>query len=57
MSDNNYPRVRVINAPGLEDFEADLIMLVSSVTGQMVAVVGDDEGEVFAIPEVHIWDV
>ena len=32
-------------------------MLVSSVTGQMVAVVGDDEGEVFAIPGVHIWDV
>ena len=57
MKETSYPRVRVENAPGFEDFEAGLIMLAPSADGRMMAVVGDDEGEIFAIPELYVWEV
>lgn len=40
MSENEWPRVRVVNAPGYEDFEGDLIMEVPRVDDAMVSIIG-----------------
>lgn len=52
----NYPAVEVIGAPGYEDFEAELITEVPSVTGELMSVVGCDDKEIHVIPAhfVHI---
>lgn len=57
MSD--YPRVQVTNAPGLKDFEADLIMEVPRADGVMVCIVvcivGDTETkETFVIESRYV---
>lgn len=41
MSD--YPKVKVSNAPGYEDFEGELIMEAPSADGNMMSVVGWDK--------------
>jgi len=50
--------VSVSGAPGYEDFEADLIMEVPSVTGELMSVVGDPETkEIFVIPSRYVEEV
>jgi len=47
--------VKVTGAPGYEDFEADLIMEVPSVDGQMISFLGDPETkEIFVVPSKHV---
>lgn len=47
--------VRVIGAPGYEDFDADLIMEIPSVTGEMTCILGDpDTKEIFVIPSRYV---
>lgn len=53
-----YPRVSVIGAPGYEDFEAELIMRVTSVDGRPMCIVGDPVSkEIFVIEEVYVDEV
>lgn len=47
-------RVAVIGAPGFEDFEADLIMEVPSVTGELMSVVGTDDKGIYVIPAHYV---
>lgn len=43
--------VKIVNAPGYDDFEADLIMEVPSVTGELMSFLGDPgTKEIFVIP-------
>lgn len=51
---SEYPRVEVIGAPGFEDFEADLIMDVPSVGGQLMSVVGTEDKNVHVIPAHYV---
>jgi len=47
--------VKVAGAPGYADFEADLIMMVPSVTGELMAALGDPETkEIFVIPARYV---
>lgn len=51
----NYPKVEVIGAPGFEDFEAELIMEVPSVTGELMSIVGTDDKEIHVVPAHHVY--
>lgn len=54
---SGYPKVEVIGAPGFEDFfEAELIMEVPSVSGELMSVVGRDE-EIHVIPAHHVYTI
>ena len=55
----SYPAVEVIGAPGYEDFEAELVMEVPSVTGELMSVVGGENKEIHVIPAhyVHIIEL
>lgn len=47
--------VKVIDAPGYADFDADLIMEVPSVTGELMSILGDpDTKEIFVIPSRYV---
>lgn len=47
--------VKIVNAPGYEDFEANLIMEVLSVTGELMSILDDPETkEIFVIPSRYI---
>lgn len=40
MVEQEYAQVRVVNTPGYEDFDAELIMTAPSVDGRRLCVVG-----------------
>ena len=47
--------VKVIGAPGYEDFEAELIMEVLGVDGTLTSILGDpDTKEIFVIPSRYV---
>lgn len=53
----NYPKVEVIGAPGFEDFEAELIMEVPSVTGELMSIVGTDDKEIHVVPAHYVYTI
>lgn len=53
----SYSAVEVIGAPGYEDFEAELIMEVPSVTGELMSVVGDENKEIHVIPAHYVHSI
>lgn len=53
----SYPAVEVINAPGYEDFEGELIMEVPSVTGELMSIVGDENKALHIIPAHYVYTV
>lgn len=47
--------MKVVGAPGYADFEAEPIMEVLSVTGELMSVLGDPETkEIFVIPARYV---
>lgn len=52
---SGYPKVEVIGAPDFEDFEAELIMEVRSVSGELMSVVGCDDNEIHVIPAHYVY--
>ena len=54
---SGYPKVEVIGAPGFEDFEAELIMDVPSVTGELMSVVGCEDKEIHVVPAHYVYTI
>lgn len=49
--------VKIVGAPGYEDFEAEMIMEVFSVTGELMSIVEDPATEeVFVIPSRYVGE-
>jgi len=40
VNENEYPKVRVVDAPGFEDFEGELIMEVARPDDVMMSIIG-----------------
>ncbi len=52
-----YPRVAVIEAPGYENFEGDLIMEVPRADGLPMSIIGvifEEKKEILAIPSRYV---
>lgn len=53
---SEYPKVEVIGAPGFKDFfDAELIMEVPSVSGELMSIVGTDDKETHVVPAHHVY--
>jgi hypothetical protein len=54
----NYPKVKVLGAPGYEDFEGEGILHIPAADGRMVWIIGDvSTKEIFVINEQYVEEV
>lgn len=50
-------RVKICDAPGYADSEAELMALPVTPDGREMAIVIDDEGETHILPAAHVWSL